>query len=99
MSAGGTSNQSDFLQFCKSLANEKRQFIVFEILGDKNAHTVGEIAKRAQIAVSTASEHLAILKRAGVVSAQKKDREVFYKLDADQITKVAHYLNTWLNCC
>jgi len=92
-------NSVDFLQFCKSLANEKRQFIVFEVFGDKQEHTVGDIAKQADIAISTTSEHLSILKRAGVLASRKVEREVLYKLDPKAITLVVNHLNDWLECC
>ncbi|NJN55117.1 MAG: winged helix-turn-helix transcriptional regulator [Anaerolineae bacterium] len=39
-------------------------------------HTVGEIAERVGIANSTASEHLTILRNAGVLTSEKRDREV-----------------------
>ena len=85
--------------FFRSLANEKRQQIVFEVLSDKEGHTVGEIADRLRVAHSTASEHLAILKRSGVAVAEKREREVYYRLDVAGIRKVLTHLNDWLDCC
>ena len=75
MSAQVSANDA-LLAFSKALANEKRQQILLGIFTDKQEHTVGEIADRVGIAPSTASEHLAILKRAGVLLAQKRQKEV-----------------------
>lgn len=86
-------------EFFRSLANEKRQEILFTILADKQEHTVGEIAHKLMVAPSTASEHLAILKRSGVVSAVKKEREVYYQLDTARIRVVLASLTSWLDCC
>ena len=93
------SSTSDLLDFFKGLANETRQEILFRVLSDKKPHTVGEVAQSVGIAQSTASEHLAHLKRSGVVLSEKKNREVFYRINKDNISKQISYLSHWLTCC
>lgn len=95
------SNQDPVLaaEFFRGLANDKRHRIVFEILSDKREHTVGEVATRMSIAASTASEHLSLLKRSGIVTARKKDREVYYALDKSSIRQMLNHLSDWLDCC
>ncbi len=92
-------HDGEFLEFFKSLANANRQVIVFEVFADKQEHTVGDVAERAGIAVSTASEHLAILKRAGVLASRKADREVFYRIDEQRVAGLLRVITDWLDCC
>ena len=89
----------DFLQFCKGLANHNRQNILFTVFIDKKEHTVGEVANRVGIAVSTASEHLQLLKRAGVLISEKREREVYYRVNKDKIAQYMAMIETWLTCC
>lgn len=89
----------NLLEFCKGLANENRQRIVFEIFGDKQSHTVGEVAQSAGIALSTASAHLAILKRAGILTSRKDQKEVFYRIDTERVSGVINALTAWRDCC
>lgn len=87
------------LSFCKSLANENRQDILFSVFTDKQAHTVGEIAERIGIAPSTASEHLTLLKNAGVLVSEKRHKEVYYSVNKDAIKELVKYIQHWLTCC
>ena len=89
----------DFLQFSKGLANHNRQNILFTVFIDKKEHTVGEVAHRVGIAVSTASEHLQLLKRAGVLISEKREREVYYRVNKDKIAQYMAMIETWLTCC
>ena len=94
-----TTLSEDFLQFCKGLANNNRQQILFSVFTDKQEHTVGEVADKVGIAQSTASEHLSLLKRAGVLVSEKREREVYYQVDKDKIRLFVDLINEWLTCC
>jgi DNA-binding transcriptional ArsR family regulator len=94
-----TEMNENFLQFCKGLANANRQHILFSVFVDKQEHTVGEIAHKVGIANSTASEHLTILKNAGVLVSEKRDREVYYQVNKDVIREYVTLIETWLTCC
>lgn len=85
--------------FFKGLSSDKRQDIIFKIFTDKKEHNVSEVAEKANIAVSTASEHLAILKRSGILKSNKIDKDVYYSINKDQIKYIIGNINTWLNCC
>ena len=87
------------LGFARALANEKRQQILLGIFTDKQEHTVGDIAERMGIAQSTASEHLAILKRAGVLVAEKRQKEVYYRVDKARVRELLAVIQHWLACC
>lgn len=94
-----TDLNENFLQFCKGLANANRQHILFAVFVDKQEHTVGEIAEKVGIANSTASEHLTILKNAGVLLSEKRDREVYYRVNKEVIREYVTLIETWLTCC
>ncbi len=98
MSTSGLANDA-LLAFSKALANEKRQQILLGIFTDKQEHTVGEIADRVGIAQSTASEHLAILKRAGVLLAEKRQKEVYYQVNKARVRELLAVIQRWLSCC
>lgn len=98
MSTSDIANEA-LLAFSKALANEKRQQILLEVFTDKQEHTVGEIADRVGIAQSTASEHLAILKRAGVLLAEKRQKEVYYQVNKARVRELLAVIQRWLSCC
>lgn len=62
----------------KALAHPTRLFIVEE-LADK-ALSVGELTDLIQADMSTVSRHLSILKNNGLVTAEKKGKQVYYRL-------------------
>lgn len=85
--------------FFKALGNEKRQEILLNVFTDNGEHNITEVAERVKIAQSTASEHLSLLKRAGVLVSKKVEKEVYYKLSKKGIIAVIDELKTILNCC
>jgi ArsR family transcriptional regulator len=90
---------SEVQSFLKALASEKRQEIMFLFM-DRKELTVNEVAQLVQIGQSTASEQLAILKRAGLLLSRKEGKEVFYYPNREQILASMQQLNTYLiNCC
>lgn len=94
-----TTAPEELLSFCKGMANENRQRMLFGVFIDKQPHTVGEVAERVGLAPSTTSEHLAVLKRAGILCAEKRDREVFYSVDKKNVKGVLDLIRNWLTCC
>ncbi len=97
------SEQKQFSQsvtdFLKAFGNEKRQEIFLSIFSDGKEHNITEVAERAGIAQSTASEHLAILKRAGILVSRKVEKEVFYRLDRRGILAKIDEIKSYLSCC
>jgi len=86
-------------EFCKGLTNVNRQRILFSVFIDKQEHTVNEVAEKVGIAKSTASEHLSILKRAGVLVCEKREREVYYRVNKNMIQQQISIIENWLTCC
>ena len=85
--------------FLKAFGNEKRQEIFLSIFADGKEHNITEVSERAGIAQSTASEHLAILKRAGILVSRKVEKEVFYRIDRRGILAKIDEVRSYLSCC
>lgn len=70
------------------------------LFSDRKELTVNEVAQLVEIGQSTASEQLAILKRAGMLYSRKEGKEVYYSPNREQILATMQQLNTYLlNCC
>ncbi len=96
MSAAFTEVQ-DFL---KALSNETRQQIMLGVFGDGQERSVNEVAELAGIGQSTASEHLALLKRAGLLAARRAGKEVHYRPDRTRILASLRRLTDIVaSCC
>ncbi len=65
-------------EFCKSLSDPKRLRIIHELRqGEKS---VGELAESLGIKQSNTSQHLAVLRKAGVVVPRRENSTVYYRL-------------------
>lgn len=84
--------------FLKALASETRQRLLL-LFADGEPHSVGEVAARAEIGQSTASEQLAILRRAGLLSASRQGKTVLYRADRDGIAAQLDELRAFLAIC
>lgn len=58
---------------------------------------VGEISRRLTIVPSTLSGHLAVLKRAGLLTATRHQREIIYVADLGVVNDLIGYLLA--DCC
>ncbi len=85
--------------FLKAFGNEKRQEIFLSIFADGKEHNITEVSERVGIAQSTASEHLAILKRGGILVSRKVEKERFYRIDRRGILARIDEVKSYLNCC
>lgn len=70
-----TKRQADF---CKALADPKRLNILQELRGGEI--TVGHLANKLGLKQSNASQHLAVLRRIGLISPRKVGNIVYYSL-------------------
>jgi DNA-binding transcriptional ArsR family regulator len=80
-----------------ALADPMRQDLV-QLLARAELN-VGEIAERVTLSRPTVSHHLNILRRAGLVRVRKQGREVYYRLNKDQIVGTLQALIDCLTCC
>jgi DNA-binding transcriptional ArsR family regulator len=92
-------DRQELIDFFKALASEKRQEIMVEIFLDGKSHTVTEVAERVNIALSTASTHLSILKRAKILVSEKIGKDVHYQGNRDYLAKIFESLARKFSCC
>ena len=62
-----------------------------------NGLTAGDIAHRVAVPPSTLSTHLALLQRAGLLSARRLDRRIFYAADYEGTRRLLSFLTE--DCC
>jgi DNA-binding transcriptional ArsR family regulator len=79
---------------------------VFRALGDptrreiikllrSGPRTSGEIAERFPSAWATVSRHLAVLREAGIIAAERNGTSIHYSLNATVIQELIEYLYDW----
>lgn len=84
----------------KALVSENRQRILLEVFRDGRPRTVNQIAEQLGLGQSTASEHLAQMKRAGVLQSQKVGKEVLYRPDRVQLlAQLQGLIDLVARCC
>ncbi len=89
---------SELLDFIKAIASESRIKILLLFL-DGQERTVNQISEAVELGQPATSEHLAIMKRAGVLISEKQGKEVYYRPDRAQIIKYLETLSTMLKSC
>jgi DNA-binding transcriptional ArsR family regulator len=86
--------------FLHGLASETRQHILFQVFFDGQEHTVGQVAKLSGLGQSTASEHLMVLKRDGVLVSRREGKEVYYRPHREAVLASLAQLTALLtHCC
>ena len=70
----------------KAISDERRRTIL-KILGKRDA-SAGEIASKFSISQPTVSNHLKILKEAGLINEQKIKQNRIYSLNRTELKKV-----------
>ncbi|NEE02896.1 helix-turn-helix transcriptional regulator [Phytoactinopolyspora halotolerans] len=61
--------------------------------------SVGEVAERAGLSQSAASEQLSLMRRGGVVTARRDGKTILYRGDRDGIRKALSDLQAYLEVC
>jgi ArsR family transcriptional regulator, arsenate/arsenite/antimonite-responsive transcriptional repressor len=84
--------------FLKCLASDTRQRILLTFI-EGQERTVNQVAELLELGQSTASEHLAILKRGGVLKSRKEGKEVYYYPDKDQVLALVKRFTSFLTTC
>lgn len=60
---------------------------------DGNSQTVTDIMIEFRLEQSVASQHLAILRRHGIVATEKVGKYVFYSTDMDRIDEISSWID------
>ena len=91
-------DQQSAIDALSALAQSSRMTI-FRLLVTEGPEglQVGEISKRLDIVSSTLSGHLAVLKRAGLLKACRRQREIHYSVNLDTVNALITFLLA--DCC
>jgi ArsR family transcriptional regulator, virulence genes transcriptional regulator len=73
-------------QLCKTLSNPKRLEIL-DVLKDAGEITVNALSEALEIPKANTSQHLAVLRQAGVVNSRRDGINVFYSLRSERISE------------
>jgi DNA-binding transcriptional ArsR family regulator len=88
----------EMLDFVKSIASESRLNILLLFL-DGHEQTVNQISEAIGLGQPTTSEHLAVMRRAGVLTSEKRGKEVYYRPDRLRIAQYLETLSAVLKSC
>lgn len=69
--------------------NHKLRQKILELIDHGTSLTVSEIYIKLRIEQSVASQHLAILRRAGVVKTERNGKFIYYSVDKQRIKQIA----------
>ena len=85
------SNARDAAQLLKALANENRLIILCYL--DGKELSVTELNSFLDLSQSALSQHLAVLRRDGLVSTRRESQTIYYSLSGDTATRIIHTLH------
>ncbi len=69
--------------------NHKLRQSMIKLLEESEEMTVTELYVKLRLEQSVASQHLAILRRAGVVATRREGKFIYYSLNKDRISEIA----------
>jgi len=69
--------------------NHKLRQRVIDLLEEHATMTVTDIYIKLRVEQSVASQHLAILRRAGVVLTERQGKFIYYSLDKDRLNQIS----------
>jgi ArsR family transcriptional regulator, virulence genes transcriptional regulator len=76
--------------------NHRLRLAILKVLAEKPKSPVTSIYSKLKLEQSVASQHLAIMRRAGIVLAEREGKFIYYSIDAARvidILKLAKMLN------
>ena len=76
----------------KAMANIKRLEILFYLRHSELS--VSDLQKRLKLGQSALSQHLAVLRKAGIVQTRRDKQHIFYRLGNAQIKKLLNFFKT-----
>ena len=76
----------DAAQLLKALGNEQRLLVLCNLLA--GPLSVGELNERVDLSQSALSQHLALLREAGLVDTRREAQTIYYSLPPGPVTRV-----------
>jgi DNA-binding transcriptional ArsR family regulator len=85
-------------EFLRALASPSRQDVM--LLFARGAElSVGEVAEKAGLGQSTASQQLAFLRRGGILTSRRQGKVVLYRADREGVMAALDDLQAYLLAC
>jgi DNA-binding transcriptional ArsR family regulator len=72
--------------------NHKLRQRILDLLEEHDALTVTDIYVKLRLEQSVASQHLAILRKAGVVATERSGKFIYYRLDRDEMKRINTFI-------
>ena len=72
--------------------NHKLRQQILKLIEDKKKITVTEIYVKLRLEQSVASQHLAILRRAGIVLTERDGKFIYYSVNFKRIDEISHFV-------
>jgi len=73
-------------ELLKALSNRHRLLIICQLINGERS--VGELAQSLDLRDSTVSQHLALLRKDGLVSARRDAQTIYYSIESDPAREV-----------
>jgi DNA-binding transcriptional ArsR family regulator len=73
--------------------NHKLRQRVIDLLEENEKMTVTDIYVKLRLEQSVASQHLAILRKAGVVKTERQGKFIYYSLDKERLTQISRLVD------
>lgn len=91
---GGNDIPLDYTELRKAAlvlraVNHKLRQRIIDLLEENKTMTVTDIYVKLRLEQSVASQHLAILRRAGVVRTDRQGKFIYYSLDKDRLGQIS----------
>ncbi len=92
---GGSEVQLDYADLRKAVlvlraVNHKLRQRIIDILENGESMTVTDIYIKLRLEQSVASQHLAILRRAGVVATDRQGKFIYYSLNKERLGQISN---------
>ena len=91
---GGKEIQLDYADLRKAVlvlraVNHKLRQRIIDLLEENDSMSVTDIYIKLRLEQSVASQHLAILRRAGVVTTERQGKFIYYRIDRDRLAQIS----------
>jgi DNA-binding transcriptional ArsR family regulator len=93
-----TAQEERLAQMLRALGNPVR-FQIMQILAEKQMCITGEIVEFTNLAQSTVSQHLKVLREAGLVAGEIEGPATCYCLNPEAILWLKEQIGDWLPTC